>query len=99
MRKIWFICWLTSAALLLTGCGEEGPDTGHTRKYMNEGIEFEYPGNWEVTEDVQRGNLRYVFVESSGNGMVIIDIRPAEVAPEIRDFAEMLSEQKKSRGK
>ncbi len=88
MKKIVHIPYLVISLLLLVGCGERSAKTDNPRSYNKAGIAFEYPGNWEVTEDEQLAGLRYLFVETPGDAIVIIQIYSADDALEIRDFAQ-----------
>ena len=62
------------------------------RAYNNAGLEFEYPRNWKVTEDVQQEELRYLFVESPGDALLIIQIFSADDALDIQDFAKSFAQ-------
>ena len=88
MRSTTSIACLVIAGLLLVGCGERRAETGSPRTYQHDGIEFEYPGNWKVTEDDREGEVRLLLVETPGEAIVVIQITPEDMAAGLREFAE-----------
>ena len=87
-----YISCLVFVSLLLVGCGERSVKIDNPRAYNNAGLEFEYPRNWKVTEDVQQEELRYLFVESPGDALLIIQIFSADDALDIQDFAKRFAQ-------
>ena len=87
-----YISCLVFVSLLLVGCGERSVKIDNPRAYNNAGLEFEYPRNWKVTEDVQQEELRYLFVESPGDALLIIQIFSADDALDIQDFAKSFAQ-------
>ena len=74
--------WAGAAALLLIVVSCERPaDVESPKDYSKGGISFQLPGNWKVTEDVTEPGereFRYIFVESRGSALVVIQrYRPA----------------------
>ena len=88
MKNMIRISYLVIMLFLLVGCGERSARTDNPRSYNKTGIEFKYPRNWKVTEDVQQAEFRYLFVETPGNALLIIQIYSADDALEIQDFAK-----------
>jgi len=90
------IRFLLIAASLLWGACEQQADVASPKTYRENGIEFAHPGNWKVTEDVREGEMRYLFVESPGNAILIIQLFPASQADTISAFAKNFSEGSKN---
>ena len=80
MKHIVNIPCLVIALFLFVGCGERNAATDNPTSYSKAGLEFEYPGNWTVTEDTQQAGLRFLIVESPGDAVVIIQIYPTDDA-------------------
>jgi hypothetical protein len=81
------------ALLLLAGC-ESVPEVGSPRSYSRDGISFSYPANWSVTEDVvQPGEprYRYLFVESPGSALVVVQVYEPGLDLSVQDFAAEFS--------
>ncbi len=82
-------------ALLLVNCGgaEQATraDTDHPTTYAKDGLTFQVPGNWSVTEDEDFPTHRFVLVEEPGNALVVMQLfpfhQPADIAALARDFA------------
>lgn len=91
MKKTVPIQYLMVSLLLLFGCGEKIADTDNPRNYDKAGITFKYPGNWAVTEDEQQEGFRYLFIETSGDAFIGINIYSVDDALEIKDFAQKLA--------
>ncbi len=91
MKRLVHISWLIMALLLLSAC-ERNARTDNPKSYNNAGIEFEYPGNWKVTEDSQQAGFRYLSVETPGDAIVIIQIYPTKDALEINEFAQWFAQ-------
>ena len=58
------------------------------KKYHNNGVSFSYPANWKVSSDVDTGALRYIFVESPGNGIFIVQVYPARSNLSLAEYAK-----------
>jgi hypothetical protein len=84
------------ASLLVTGCEEREADLGSAKIYQRHGIFFSYPGNWKISEESNEIGIRYVFVETPGNAIAIIQLFPLEVAQTLnqysRDYASAAAE-------
>ena len=88
MKEMFHVACLVIAMLLLVGCGERSATTVGPRIYDRAGVEFEYPQAWEVTTDTQQAGPRYLFVETPGAALVIIQIHSADDASAIQYFAQ-----------
>src|SRR4029450_6866975 len=77
------------ASLFSLAC--EGPaDVHQPQSYSRDGISFDYPRNWSVTEDVvQPGDsqFRYLFVESPGSAIVIVQRHKPASDQSVEEFA------------
>ena len=75
----------------IVGC-EKIADISDPLKYEKENLNFLYPRNWKVSEDIQDKNgLRYLFVESSGSAILATQIYSKADASSLREFAEWYS--------
>ena len=78
----------------IVGC-EETADISDPLKYEKENLNFLYPRNWKVSEDIQDKNgLRYLFVESPHAAILAIQIYSKANASSLREFAEWYSSQR-----
>jgi len=78
---------ILALALMLVGCGESEADVGNPQHYSKDGVEFDYPGNWEVTDDAQNAEGRYLLIESPGDALMMIHIYSGSDALGIQAFA------------
>ena len=77
------------AALLVCAC-ETTPDLANPKAYAKDGVSFQHPGNWSVSEDVTTeggSKHRYVFVESPGSALVMALILPPPIDESVEEFA------------
>ncbi|MCP3872730.1 MAG: hypothetical protein GY699_06185, partial [Desulfobacteraceae bacterium] len=88
---------LAICALLLFGllACEKSADISSPIKYEKESVSFSYPQNWKVTEDVRQQDLRYIFVESPGDAIFIVQIYSKHDAVSFKEFVEWFSSQSK----
>ncbi len=86
---------LTICALLLFGLFsyEKSADTSSPIKYEKENVSFSYPQNWKVTEDVRQQDLRYIFIESPGDAIFIVQIYSKNDAVPFNEFVKWFSSQ------
>jgi hypothetical protein len=68
---------------------EQGADLENTKFYSKSELSFNYPGNWSVSEDSVVDDVRFIFIESPGAGMMKIEIYNEKDAFELRGFAEL----------
>jgi hypothetical protein len=78
------------ALLAHAGC-EKVATVKSPKIYDKDGIHFEHPGNWKVTADSQRDDVRFLFLETPGNATVVMQIYFAIDAPDIEEFARQFS--------
>lgn len=81
-----------SISLLLAGCWESPADISNPQTYDKDGLTFTYPGNWKVVEDVAGDPVRYLFVESPGEALVIVQVDSSGQAKSLKPFAESFSQ-------
>jgi len=80
------------AALMLAplaGC-ETSPELRHPQAYSKDGISFRYPSNWSVTEDGETpgaSRYRYLFIESPGSAIVIVQHHEPGIELSVEEFA------------
>ncbi|BFN31291.1 hypothetical protein VHTUMSATKI_14860 [Vibrio harveyi] len=72
----------------LSGC-EQIAEVESAKIYSHDGISFKYPGNWNVTEDYEIGDVRLLFVESPGSGMMTIEVYDYQDSLSLRDFVDV----------
>lgn len=89
MGKRYFIL-LIIFILFVSGCYDRA-DVSSPSEYRRENIRFLYPNNWKVTQDVDRNGFRYLFVESPGDAIMILQIYRNEDALNLRDFVEQFA--------
>ncbi len=78
--------------LLLEGCGEPKADLSTPKTHTSGAITFNYPKNWKITEDSVTPEIRYLFVETPGDALVILQSYPAGEASNIEVFSKKFSE-------
>lgn len=90
---------LISLALLtlLAGCGEPEADLTNPKSHTSGSLSFDYPKNWKITEDLATTETQYVFVETPGNAIVILQSYPQGTTDDLtaysKDFSESAAEE------
>ena len=79
----------------LYGLAEQKAEVESPLQYDKDGLRFAYPGNWTVTEDQNSDNIRYLFVESPGDAIFVIQVYQEEEAVEIDEYVEWFGAQVK----
>ena len=96
--KIIKLCLLVIFSLSLYACNlstdEESADLQKTTKYQKNDISFSMPSNWKVTEDNGENSARYLFVESPGSAIMIINTYEKETAPSLQEYIESLTSER-----
>ena len=82
---------LASILIFTTSC-QQAADISNPVSYDKAGIKFDYPGNWNITEDDQLEDVRFVILESPGDGIFIIQVYLAEDAVLIREYVDWFTE-------
>ena len=62
-----------------------------SKLYTAEDIEFIYPDDWKITEEESSEELHYIFVEHTGNTLLIIQVYSKEYAIPLEDYVEWFS--------
>lgn len=89
IRVLAFAIWAT-LSVGLTAC-EQYADIASPQVYDSSNIRFSYPDNWQVTEDASKQGFRYIFIESPGDAIFIIQIYDNDIAIGLGDFASNFS--------
>ena len=89
MKRFAAAVW-ASLCIGLAAC-EKAADISSPLVYDTDGVSFSYPGNWQVTEDTTEQGFRYVFVESPGDAIFIIQLYQNNFDLSLRQFAEDFS--------
>ncbi len=92
MKNMIYISCLALLSLFLVGCGERSTETDNPKAYNNAGLEFQYPGNWRIADDDQKGEVRHLLIESPGAARLVIFMLPADDARDIQGFAEIYAQ-------
>ncbi|MCG8526206.1 MAG: DUF4720 domain-containing protein [Opitutales bacterium] len=90
------LSFLLIILLFLSGCLEPRANISSPKSYSNLGIQFEYPKNWKITEDEQDDFVRYLFIESPGDAIVILQIYGKEDKLDLENFAHDFSDNAKN---
>jgi hypothetical protein len=77
---------------LLSACTEPKAKTSNPKHYSNDGLSFNYPENWQVTEDEKTSNLRYLFVETPGDAIVLFQFYGMENDMPLLEYCQTFSE-------
>lgn len=86
--------WLFIACLLVgvSGCGKkvdlEDPET-----YSKGAINFKYPSNWDIDQEVVESDIHYVVISSPGQGLFVVQAHISDFAMELEDFSTWFSEE------
>ena len=83
------IAVLGVARSLLAACYERLADLDKPQTYQQDGISFVYPGNWKVTEDTTIEHARFIFLESTAEAIIKVEIYPIEESYELEEFVEL----------
>ena len=86
---------ILSFAFLVSSC-EKIAETGKPQQYKGDGFSFTYPGNWNISEDVDEEGMRYLIVESPGNAIFLAQVYDEETAPDLDTYAQWYSDQAKT---
>lgn len=89
-NKAYMLC-LTATLILSFGCSEQPATVDEPKSYTQDGLSFDYPGNWRVTEDNQEKGVRDLSIETPGNALMIIQIYSEDCAVEILEFAKLFA--------
>lgn len=90
--RILFAVALGLVPTLVVSC-ERSPDLSSTSFYSKDGISFSYPGNWTVSKDATEAGdteYRYLFVESPGDAILIIQRYKPAIDLTLEEFAAEL---------
>jgi hypothetical protein len=87
------IPWLfvLAVVMLLSGCGEPEADMAVSKKHLKDGIAFQHPGNWKITEATAEEGFHHVMVETPGDALVIVQLFPADGAATLKEYADAFS--------
>ena len=77
--------------MLLSGCGDPAADVALSKKSPKDGVAFQHPGNWEITEAKVEEGFHHVMVETPGDALVIVQIFPADSAATLKEYADAFS--------
>ncbi len=76
----------------LSAC-EQNAEISTPKKYNKEGISFNYPSNWEITEDVFSDGVYEISVETPGNAIFLMMIyKETNAVVPLDKFSKLFSE-------
>lgn len=79
-------------SLLLGACGEPPADLANTKTHEAAGFAFDYPGNWRVSEGVSNSDILFLFVETPGDAVTIIQAYPKDSVDGLEAFSRGFSQ-------
>jgi len=85
-RHLTFVC-----LLLFTGC-EQTADIQSPLHFANDVVSFDYPGNWDITDEETTEWGGYIIIESPGDAIFIIQNYQKDDALELSDFVTWFAE-------
>jgi len=83
---------LLSLSCLFFSCGEQEADITGAKNYAKGQISFQYPGNWKVTNEIGAGEFHNLFVETPGEGIVIIQVYSHDSTQDHEQYAKDFSQ-------
>lgn len=72
----------------LSGLSEPKADVSSPKKHHKKGLEFQYPGNWTLSEEMDMLGVLQTGAESSGSAIAIVHKFPAIAADDISTYAK-----------
>ena len=75
---------------------EEVADLSEPKSYDANQITFQYPKNWQITDDSFSPALHNVFIQSNGEAIVIVQSYQSDIAEDLETFSKNFSESAKS---
>ena len=75
-----------------TGCFEQVADVANPKGYDSHQLSFQYPRNWQISEDTFTPQVHNLFVESPGDALVIIQCYNSGTTQDLKAFSESFSE-------
>ena len=89
MKKLGILVSLLVATLFV-GC-EQTANVSSPTLYELQNVRFSHPDNWKVTEDVAENGFRYIFVETSGDAIFIIQLFEDMETLSLEEFSKEFS--------
>lgn len=80
-----------STLCLLVGCSEPPADLSNPKSHTSGPFTFEYPQNWVITDEEFDAEFHYVFVETPGDAIVILQSYPLDQEEDLAGYAEQFS--------
>ena len=75
----------------LIGCSEPQADLSEPKTHRTNAYRFHYPKNWKITEESTSSPIHYLFVETPGDALVVIQSYPIDSADDLLTFAKDFS--------
>ena len=74
---------LVGFTLACGGVGDQPADIGNPQTFTQDGLAFDYPGNWTATVDPPQDGILSVQLENPGNALVIVQSYPSGIRPDL----------------
>ena len=88
-----FVCALACLLALLGGCGERRPDLAAPKSLQSGNFVFEYPQNWTITHDAVAPDLHSLIIETTGDGIAILQAVASSEPHDLAAYAKSFSDQ------
>lgn len=80
-----------AASELLPGAdADAAADTSASTTYAKDGLSFNKPSGWKVSEDVSNDGVRYLFVEAPGYALVGVNVFPTKQSKTFKAYVQYM---------
>ena len=62
------------------------------KSFSSEYLSFDYPGNWEITDEIILEDYLYLYIETPGDALVIVQSDSETETADVMDFAKSFSD-------
>ena len=83
LHRLTFWC---AVLILVIGC-ERRAEVANPKHFRDDGISFDYPGNWKVTKNATFLPGRVIVLEEPGSAIVVLRVYPAGSDVSLEQFA------------
>ncbi|MBU44597.1 MAG: hypothetical protein CMN76_15355 [Spirochaetaceae bacterium] len=90
ISRLFGVLGATMIAVCIAAC-EPAADVSNPKPYSRDGLSLLIPDNWKVTEDASENGYRYLFIESPGNALTILQFMPGGDSWPLAEFAAHFS--------
>ena len=83
---------LLSCLFWIIGCGEPEPDISSPQTHTSGSITFNYPKNWNITQDSVMPGIQNLFIETPGDALVILQVYSLRELDDLATFSKSFSD-------